>query len=196
MRWHCGVCWYIYALGSGSGELLVVYDDGGLYSLLCIAAGNAYSTLLGAIPTATGTALAVAEGTADAVPAAARPSRCSSTGCTSIGLTGGNIAIKQVKDFGAAVGGRDADVRDALADANSTGQPYGRCATDAYNAVPVGDSLDGVVDDLGLDVDDGRVENVRIEIGNQSLDVAGDGDAGRAGDDERRGQMQAAKLGG
>lgn len=119
-------------------------------------------------------------------------------GRTAIGLASrnGNVAVKEMQYFGAAIGGGDADMRDAFADTDGAGQPNGRGATDADDAVSFGDTLHSIVDDLGFDVDNSGVEDMRVEVGDESLDTAGRRHARRAGDNQRSRQAQVAELGG
>jgi hypothetical protein len=60
-------------------------------------------------------------------------------------------------------------VRDLLAATNSPGQSHGRCASDANDTVSIGDAGYSIVNDPLGHVDEGRVEDARIEVRDQGL---------------------------
>ena len=162
-----------------------------------VTTSDAHNASSRAVLAAARAAPVIALRAADAVPAATWASRSGRARGTAVRLAGrdGNVAVKEMEDFGAAVRGGDADVRDGFADADGAGEANSRGTTNADDAVSLRDPLDGVVDDLGLDVDDGRVENLRVEVGDEVLDVAGRGHARGADDNQGRRQAQAAQFG-
>lgn len=167
------------APGDRSSEFLVIYYDGRFDSLFCVSAGDAYSTVLGAVLAATRATFAITKGTADALSAAAGTSGCGSAGSTAIRLACGNrnIAVEKMENFGAAIGCGDAYVRNAFSDADGAGEPNGRGAADTDDTVSILYPLDRVVDQLGSNIDDGGIEDVRVEVGDEGLNMAGCGHA-------------------
>lgn len=129
--------------------------------------------------------------------AAAGASRSGGAGCTAIRLAGvnGYVAIKEMEDFGATIRSGNAYVRDGFANTDGAGESNSRGATDADNAISLRDPLDSVVDELGPNVDDGGIEDMRVEVGDEGLDVAGRGHARGADDNQRRREAQTVKLG-
>lgn len=99
-----------------------------------------------------------------------------------------------MENFGAAISGGNAYVRDGFADADGASKSNGRGATDADDAVSLRHPLDGVVDDVGFYIDEGGIEKVRVEVGDEGLDMASSGHARGADDDERRRQVQTGEL--
>lgn len=87
------------------------------------------------------------------------------------------------------VGRGNADVRNALAATNYLGEADGRVSANADDHVAARDALEGVVHDVSRHIDDSGIENARVQIGNESLDTAGEGDARRARNDEGRREL-------
>lgn len=84
----------------------------------------------------------------------------------------------------------DANMRYLLPTRNGFCQPDGGRAPNADDTVPSCYPGDGIINDMLGYVDEGGVENPRIEIGYKLLDAAGETDATRAADDERRVELQ------
>lgn len=199
ISWPCGVGGDEDALWGRNRQLFVVYNDGRFDALLRISTGDAHVALSGAVFAAPRAAPPITRRAADAASATAGASRRGHTRGTAIRLAGrdGHITVEEMEDLGAAIRGGNANVRNGFADADSAGESHGGRAADADDAVPSCNPLDGIVDDLGPDVDNGRVENVRAEVGDdERLDVARCGHARGADDDERRRQPQTSELGG
>lgn len=90
------------------------------------------------------------------------------------------------RHLGTAVRGRDADVRYLLPCCNSLGQSNGRRASDTDDAVPARYPRYSIVHYPLGNVYEGRIENSRVEIWNEGLNAASEGDAAGAADDEGR----------
>lgn len=86
--------------------------------------------------------------------------------------------------LGTAVRGRDANVWNLLPPRNGLCQSNGRRTPDADDTVPATYPRNGIIDDALGDVDEGGVEDPRVEIRDEGLDAAGEGDAAGAADDE------------
>ncbi|KAG6042107.1 hypothetical protein E4U41_005655 [Claviceps citrina] len=128
-------------------------------------------------------------------PAAAITGTGAVTGTPTPRAVSCRTCVKQKRHhFRAAIGGRDADVRNSFSTANGFGQTNSGSAPNTDDNVSVVYARNSVVDNMGRYVDHGRVEDAGVEIRNEALDPARKRYSGRAGHNEWCGDAQAAKL--